>query len=107
MPASERAKLLRSLSSTIFCEVLLEELDESDPEQTGLDEAHDLYCGVKLNRYLGARSNVERSKAHRYLVFELRDDEFMKSLRVTKPTFEFVWHLIRGDARFPQRRPPE
>ncbi|KAE8892415.1 hypothetical protein PF002_g14062 [Phytophthora fragariae] len=103
MPESERAKLLRSLSSTIFCQALLDELDDSDSQSADLDEAQDMYCGVNLNRYLGSRSNVARSDAHRHLVFDLRDDEFKKSLRVTKPMFESVWQLIRGDVRFAQR----
>ena len=68
-----------------------------------IEELLDVYLGVKLNRYLGSRANVERCTVYRYLVFDLRDDEFMKSLRVTKPTFEAVSQLIPDDIRFQQR----
>ncbi|KAE8973319.1 hypothetical protein PR001_g26343 [Phytophthora rubi] len=111
MPASQRANVLKSLSDVFFYGVLLEDFHEVDAcdahtdddcEET-LEEALDVYAGVKLNRYFGSRAGVGRSAAHRYLVFTLRDDEFMNSLRVTKPTFEHIWQLIQSNVRFQQR----
>ncbi|GMF48159.1 unnamed protein product [Phytophthora fragariaefolia] len=69
MPASQRAKVLKSLSDMFIYSVLLEDFTEMDACDVDIDDGHDeileetpdVYVGVKLNRYLGSRANVDRS----------------------------------------------
>ncbi|KAE8982445.1 hypothetical protein PF005_g23400 [Phytophthora fragariae] len=123
MPATEKSKIASAVSSALFKEALLEELDDdgesgswsesednsksgddewgqSDAEGDEASELADLYTGLTQTRYTEPRGKQNRSTTHRYNLFEQTPKEFRQSVRVDAAKFDYLLSLIVDDPTF-------
>ncbi|ETM48619.1 hypothetical protein L914_06852 [Phytophthora nicotianae] len=113
MPPSDFKKLKVELSGVIFQLASLHELrnmhpllvdtetfDGADNDDSLLSLLVILRQALDCVRYSVDRKNVVRSVAHHALLYNLRDDEFRKFIRVSKITFNVLVEMIRQDIVF-------
>lgn len=114
---------LLTVSSALFQEALLEELDDDgesgswsesegnskgdddewgqfDAEGDEASELADLYTGLMQTRYTEPREKQHRSTSHRYNLFEQTPKAFRQSVRVDAATFDYLLSLIVDDPTF-------
>ncbi|ETN11176.1 hypothetical protein PPTG_10128 [Phytophthora nicotianae INRA-310] len=113
MPPSDFKKLKVEMSCVIFQLAMLHELRNTHPlfvdtETSDGDDNDDsllsllviLRQALDRVRYSVDRKNVVRSVAHHALLYNLRDDEFRKFIRVSKITFNVLVEMIHQDIVF-------